>query len=208
MKLFIASLLLFFSALSSCTKDEFNAIETFEKSDFPATVGSYWIYQCYDYHTNMNYPVTHKIEWLETINADTQIIHYTLYAPDQSVRDSAIGILTKTGFTYLGVRQTNYSVLGDFHIALPFSKGDKWVSVNTNDTIQVITHASKYTISADTYENVFYLYNYYRQSLNVRGNEIYLSKGVGIITKNIRKENGNSQLDEKRSYVLTSYHIE
>jgi hypothetical protein len=208
MKSLCTLLILLSIAFYGCTKPEPNTVETFNKSDFPTTVGSYWIYQCYDYRTNMNYPVKHKIEWRETINTDTQIIHYTLYAPDQSVRDSAIGILTKTGFTYLGVRQTNYSILGDFHIAFPFSKSDKWVSVNTNDTLQVVTHASKYVVSTDTFSNVFYLYNYYRQSLNVRENEIYLSKGIGIITKNIRKENGNSQLDEKRSYVLTSYHLE
>lgn len=192
--------------VTSCKDDYITPI--FTKSDFPVTVGSYWIYQCHDYHIDLEYNVTHKIEWAETLNADTQIIHYTLYSPNQSVRDSAIGILTNSGFTYLGVKQTNYSVLGDFRIDFPFSKNDKWVGVNQNDTLQVVLHADKFAVSANTYEAVFYLYNYYRKSLNVRENEIYLSKGVGIITKNLRKENGNSQLDEVRSYTLLDYHIE
>lgn len=208
MKSLISSLLFLSIALCSCTKQEPNTVETFNKTDLPATAGSYWVYQCYDKRINMNYPVTHKIEWLETINADTQIIHYTLYGPDQSVKDSAIGVLTKTGFSYLGVKQTHYSVFGDFHIAFPFSKNDKWVSVNTNDTLQVITHASKYIISTATYENVFYLHNYYRSGIIARENEIYIAKGVGIITKSLVTLTANSQLDEQRSYVLTSYHIE
>ncbi len=196
--------ILLITLVISCKKQAESPV--FKKSDFPVSKGCYWIYDFHNHSNGQKYQLTHKITHVESTTNDTQLIHYQLTYDSIYVNDNAIGVLTNNDFTYKSI-SNSYVKFGDFHIQFPFVQGDKWISVESTDTLQILLHADKYAVASKMYSDIFYLSNFYRKGLNVSSNEIYFSKGVGIVLKSFRKETG-SQLDRKQSYTLVDYHIE
>lgn len=194
--------------LSGCKKEPGITVDEYSRSDFPEVAGSYWKYKVHDYVHDVDYTVIHKIDWSEKINADTTILHFTLYNDNYTVRDSAIGILTTNDFTYLGVKQEGISLFGDFCIKFPFRLGSSWINTSPVDTFTVMWHATTCSFKQAQYENVFYMFNYYSRGLNKSKNEVFVSKDIGIVEKSYFLENGDDAYDRKQSYSLIDYHLE
>lgn len=200
--IFVVLLLL----VPSCKKHE-EELPTFEKSDFPATKNSYWIYRFQNFSNGQEYPLMLKIADVITLNADTQIISYQLLYDSIYLNDSAIGILTNKSFTFQSVTN-NWTQFGNYSLNFPFTIGSKWESINPVDTLQALLYADSYSIESKNFKDVFSLYNHYQNGSSKSSNEIYLSKKVGIISKLQNTQNSNPLNDRNQTYTLIDYHIE
>ncbi len=210
MQKYLLLIICFCTAISACKKDTEDET-VFTRKDFPATAGSYWTYAYtsqYQQQAEYKATLTHRIERVEDLSADSQVIHYTMYM-DSKFLDSAVGILCNTGFTYLGTAYKGSSSLGDFHLDLPFYPDKSWVSTDSFDTLKVVYQAASYALQPDNYRDVFYLYNKYLKGNKVSENEILIAKGVGVVVKSKMRQGiewyGEDAIEE---FKLISYHIQ
>ncbi|MDB5282622.1 MAG: hypothetical protein JWO06_1697 [Bacteroidota bacterium] len=206
MKAFFICLVLIL-ALGACKKKT-SSTPTFFLSDFPLKTGNYWIYHFTDYTNNLvDDTFTLKVERIEAISTDSSLVYIYIYN-DKVIIDSAVYYFGGNGLTYKGLYQ-QYSFFGNFHLSLPFSQGSEWVNTPTLDTLKVISYSDKYLVTPDNFSSVFYLYSYYRGPKYLLINEIYFSKGIGIIHKNIQyQDNNNFTNNRTQSYDLIGYQIQ
>lgn len=223
----IIYLLLVIILFSCSNKGDTNLLRTdqykspeFTRNDIPITIGTYWKYTQAEIQSNtgkvISFTITLKIKKVEYGNSDTLKIYYelktlSLSTNEDVIIDSAIGILTNSSYTYKSIRYKNETDfhLGNYRLEFPIVFKKYWVSINPLDTLHVQTYADKIAGSPLMYSQVFYLYSFYSKYPDYREQEIYLSKGIGIVLKGFHKENYDKEFDnQKSSYTLVEYKVE
>lgn len=194
---FLILLILIFSI--SCYKHEKDI--SFNNRDFPISEGNYWIYSYTDFNAAFTDTFKLQINKIEFIGTDTQKIQFYIFN-EQLIIDSAWSYITANTFTYSG--NPIFSLFGDFKLSFPFQVGDNWAN-NAPDDIHVISYSNRYLVSNSNFENVFFLYGYYKRGLVVISNELYLSKGIGIVKKSIQYEDESVTNSRKQIFTLIDY---